>query len=123
MRPKRISRDVIFIYLPALDHLSFYYSLLSSNCTPFKILRNFRRLLLLSLIIGKRTHKSMSLKATITTSELTSLTQFKADSVKLDTIVASAIPDRSLACNSRVSAQEGAYPPSRLRAFALATIN
>jgi hypothetical protein len=37
--------------------------------------------------------------------------------------VASAIPDRSLACNSRVSAQEGAYPPSRLRAFALAIIN
>ena len=37
--------------------------------------------------------------------------------------VVSAIPDRSLACNSRVSAQEGAYPPSRLRAFALPTIN
>jgi hypothetical protein len=37
--------------------------------------------------------------------------------------VVSAIPDRSLACNSRVSAQEGAYPPSRLRAFALPRIN
>ena len=41
---------------------------------------------------------------------------------RTDTVV-SAIPDRSLACNSRVSAQEGAYPPSRLRAFALPKIN